>query len=124
MILETFCAAVLHGDAAQFFLLNGVRRSGDDRISLASPKSLDPPPVGPQGINMQISGPRETPRPDTIWNAVAAFEHDYREEAGKKIRSYLWRRCRLELLRRQATGLLGAPSDCPERVPLIRSSEP
>jgi hypothetical protein len=97
---------------------------GDDRILLASPKSLDPPPVGPQGVNMQMSGPWEIPRPDTIWNAVAAFEHDYREEAGKKIHSYLCRRCRLELLLRQVTGLLGTPSDCPEKVPLVRSSEP
>jgi hypothetical protein len=64
------------------------------------------------------------PQPNTVWNAVAAFEHDYREEAGKKIHSYLCRRCRLELLLRQVTGLLEAPPDCPEKVPLVRSSEP
>jgi hypothetical protein len=64
------------------------------------------------------------PQPNTIWNAVAAFEHDYREEAGKKIHSYHCRRCRLELLFREITKLLGTPPDCPEKIPLVRSSEP
>jgi hypothetical protein len=63
---------------------------------------------------MQKIGPWEIPRPETIWNAVAAFEHDYREEAGKKIHSYLCRRCRLELLLHHAAGILGSPPDCSE----------
>jgi len=70
---------------------------------------------------MPITGPSELPRPDTIWNAVAAYEHDYRDELGKKIHSYLCRRCRLELLLRQITHLLGTPPDCPENAPLVRS---
>jgi hypothetical protein len=70
---------------------------------------------------MQIKTPPGMPQPNTVWNAVAAFEHDYRDEAGKKIHSYLCRRCRLELLLRQVTGLLGTSPDCPEEVPLVRS---
>jgi hypothetical protein len=63
------------------------------------------------------------PQPNTVWNAVAAFEHDYHDEAGKGVHSYLCRRCRLELLLRQISNLLGAPPDCPEKIPLVRSSE-
>jgi hypothetical protein len=73
---------------------------------------------------MQKTSPWEIPRSETVWNAVAAFDHDYREEAGKKIHSYLCRRCRLELLLRQISNLLGAPPDCPDKVPLVRSPEP
>jgi hypothetical protein len=73
---------------------------------------------------MPITGPWEIPRPNTIWNAVTAFEHDYRDEEGKRVHSYFCRRCRLELLLRQITKLIGTPPDCPEKVPLVRSSEP
>ena len=59
---------------------------------------------------MPITGPWETPSPNTIWNAVAAFEHDYREEACKKIHSYHCRRWRLELLLHQITGVRGEPA--------------
>jgi hypothetical protein len=72
---------------------------------------------------MQLRPSPGMPQPNIVRNAVAAFEHDYREEAGKKIHSYICRRCRLELLLRQATGLLGSPLDCPEKVPLVRSSD-
>lgn len=73
---------------------------------------------------MPITGPWENPRPETIWNAVAAFQHDYREEAVKKGYSYFCRRCRLDQLLREITKLLGTPPDCPEKVPFVRSSEP
>ncbi|MGA8224175.1 MAG: hypothetical protein WB780_21190 [Candidatus Acidiferrales bacterium] len=73
---------------------------------------------------MQKTRPWEIPRPDTIWNAVAALDHDYRDEAGKQLHSYHCRRCRLVLLLRQITGLLGTPPDCPEKVTLVHSSEP
>jgi hypothetical protein len=68
-------------------------------------------PEGPQGINVQKTHPWEIPRPDTIWNAVADLDHDYRDEAGKQVHSYHCRRCRLQLLLRELTRLLGAPPD-------------
>jgi hypothetical protein len=64
------------------------------------------------------------PQPNTIWNAVAAFEYDYRDEAGKRVHAYFCRRCHLELLLREIVKLLGTPPDCPEKVPLVRLSEP
>jgi hypothetical protein len=51
------------------------------------------------------------PRPNTIWSAVADLDHDYREEASKKVRTYACHRCRLELLLRQITSQLGTPPD-------------
>jgi hypothetical protein len=53
----------------------------------------------------------EMPRPNTIWSAVAELDHDYREEAGKKVHSYMCRRCWLELLLRRITSQLGTPPD-------------
>jgi hypothetical protein len=74
-------------------------------------QALDPPPVGPQGANMPRTAPWEIPRPDTIWNAVADLDHDYRDDAGKMVHSYHCRRCRLELLLRQIMKQLGEPPD-------------
>lgn len=65
-----------------------------------------------------------TCHPNTVWSALADFDHDYREGGGKKVHSYDCRRCRLELLLRQVTKDLGTPPDCPEKVPLVPSSEP
>jgi hypothetical protein len=59
---------------------------------------------------MPISGPWEIPRPDTIWNAIAAFEHDYREVDGKRVHDYRCCRCaltvRLNGLRNQIQALI------------------
>ena len=49
------------------------------------------------------------PRSNTIWSTVAELNHDYREEAGKHVHSYMCRRCRLELLLRQINSQLGTP---------------
>lgn len=48
---------------------------------------------------------------ETVWNAVATFEHDYREEIGMKdkVHTYHCRRCRLELVLRQIMKQLGDP---------------
>ena len=73
---------------------------------------------------MQSRTPLGMPQPNTIWNVVAAFDHDYRDDAGKKVHCYDCRRCRLELFLRQVTNQLGTPPDCPEKVPLVRSPEP
>jgi hypothetical protein len=96
------------------------------RGTLTAPLPIlaDPLPVGPQGVNMPRTAPWEIPHPDTIWNAVADLDHDYRDEAGKQVHSYHCRRCRLELLLHQITDVLGTPPDCPEKVPLVRSSKP
>lgn len=66
----------------------------------------------------------ETPRPNTVWSALADFDHDYLEETGTKVHSYACWRCRLELLLRQATNQLGTPPDCPPQAPMLRSSDP
>jgi hypothetical protein len=62
---------------------------------------------------MQKTNPWEIPRPETVWNAVAEFEHDYREEIGMKdkVHSYHCRRCRLELLLRHVMKQFGDPPD-------------
>lgn len=60
---------------------------------------------------MQSRAPLGMPQLNTVWNAVAAFDHDYREEAETKVHNYDCRRCRLELLLRQVTKSLGAPPD-------------
>jgi hypothetical protein len=56
----------------------------------------------------------EVARPDTVWEVVADLDHNYREEIGRdgksySVHSYQCRRCRLELLPRQATNYLGTP---------------
>ena len=55
---------------------------------------------------MQSKTPLEMPQSNTVWTAVAAFDHDYRDDAGKKVHCYDCRRCRLELLLRQVTNQL------------------
>jgi hypothetical protein len=66
----------------------------------------------------------------TSWRLAQAFIEEKRirgevtPKAGKQVHSYFCRRCRLELLLREITKLLGTPPDCPEKVPLLRLSEP
>jgi hypothetical protein len=63
----------------------------------------------------------EMPRPNTVWSALADFDHDYLEEAGTRVHSFTCRRCRLELLLRQVTNQLGTPPDCPPKPPVVGS---
>jgi hypothetical protein len=71
---------------------------------------------------MQTKSSSGLPGPITVWSILSEFDHDEREDSGKMVHSYLCRRCRLELLLRQVTNQLGTPPDCPEKVPLVRSS--
>jgi hypothetical protein len=73
---------------------------------------------------MQTKHSPAMPGPITVWSILAEFDHDQSEGSGKTVHSYLCRRCRLELLLRQVNNQLGTPPDCPEKVPLVRSSEP
>lgn len=63
----------------------------------------------------------EIPAPNTVWSALADFDHDYLDEAGARVQAFTCRRCRLELLLRQVTNQLGTPPDCPRKAPVLRS---
>ncbi len=65
---------------------------------------------------MDIKPRPDMPRPNTVWETVTDLDHDYREETnsdGSKttVHAYDCRRCRLELLLREATNRLGTPPD-------------
>lgn len=53
----------------------------------------------------------DMPRPNTVWAAIGELDHDFRDEAGKRVHSCLCRRCRIELLLRQVTTQLGTPPE-------------
>ena len=87
------------------------------RDMLALPLSIfNPPPVGSKALNMEGKPRPDIPRPNTLWDALKDLDHDFREEIDRdgktqRVHSYQCRRCRLELLLRQATESLGMPPD-------------